>query len=176
MDVFSHREWITTTAPGDVNVRACSFLADAGTAGAPIYATNDHLSFPSNAHIWPFDVARDTALLAVVLLTYPRRVAHLPVRSRRTLIALRLLSAVVLAFAMFRPAVQFTEQDERGARLVFLLDASRSMTTPDGPKGATRREALVKLLKDHEESLQKIGQQVDLQLLDFGQEADDIGR
>jgi uncharacterized membrane protein len=120
---------------------------------------------------WPIAGALSVALLAVVLLTYPRRVAHLPVRTRRTLIALRVLSALVLAFAMFRPAVQFTEKDERGARLVFLLDASRSMTTPDGPKGATRREALVKLLKDHEEALQKIGKQVDLQLLDFADEA-----
>jgi uncharacterized membrane protein len=120
---------------------------------------------------WPIAGALTVALLAVVLLTYPKRVAHLPVRARRTLISLRLLSALVLAFAMFRPAVQFTEKDERGARLVFLLDASRSMTTPDGPKGATRRETLVKLLKDHEDALKKIGEQVDLQFLDFADEA-----
>jgi len=116
---------------------------------------------------WPIAGALTVALLAVVLLTYPKRVAHLPVRSRRTLIALRVLSALVLSFAMFRPAVQLTEKDERGARLVFLLDASRSMTTPDGLKGATRRESLVKLLQDHETQLKKIGEQVDLQFLDF---------
>jgi uncharacterized membrane protein len=120
---------------------------------------------------WPIAGALSVALLAVVLLTYPKRVAHLPVRTRRTLIGLRVLSALVLAFAMFRPAVQFTQKDERGARLVFLMDASRSMTTPDGPKGATRREALVQLIKDHEESLKKIGEQVDLQFLDFADEA-----
>ncbi len=120
---------------------------------------------------WPIAGALSLALLGVVLLTYPQRVRHLPMRTRRTLIALRVLSALVLAFAMFRPAVQYTEKDERGARLVFLLDASRSMTTPDGPKGATRREALVALLKDHEEELKKIGEQVDLQLLDFADEA-----
>lgn len=120
---------------------------------------------------WPIAGALSLALLGVVLLTYPQRVRHLPMRTRRTLIALRVLSALVLAFAMFRPAVQYTEKDERGARLVFLLDASRSMTTPDGPKGATRREALVALLKDHEEELKTIGEQVDLQLLDFADEA-----
>ncbi|QDT56613.1 hypothetical protein Pan44_46700 [Caulifigura coniformis] len=119
---------------------------------------------------WPIAGALTVALLAVVLLTYPRRVAHLPNRSRRTLIALRVLSALVLSFAMFRPAVQFTEKDERGARLVFLLDASRSMTTPDGPKGATRRESLVTLLQDHDAKLKKIGEQVDLQFLDFADE------
>ncbi len=120
---------------------------------------------------WPVAGALSLALLGVVLLTYPQRVAHLPVGTRRTLITLRVLSALVLAFAMFRPAIQYTERDERGARLVVLMDASRSMTTPDAPKGLTRREALVALLKDHEEKLKKIGEQVDLQLLDF---ADDV--
>jgi len=119
---------------------------------------------------WPIAGALSVALLAVVLLTYPRRVAHLPASSRRTLITLRLLSALVLAFAMFRPAVQFTEKDERGARLVFLMDASRSMETPDGPKGVTRREALVRLINESQESLKKVGEQVDLQFLDFADE------
>ncbi|HVJ86685.1 MAG TPA: glutamine amidotransferase [Caulifigura sp.] len=120
---------------------------------------------------WPVAGAVSLALLGVVLFTYPRRVAHLPPASRRTLITLRALSALVLAFAMFRPAVQFTEKDERGARLVVLMDASRSMTTPDGPKGATRRETLVAVLKEHEEALKKIGEQVDLQFVDFADEA-----
>jgi uncharacterized membrane protein len=120
---------------------------------------------------WPIAGALSAALLAVVLVTYPRRVAHLAPGVRRTLVSLRVLSALVLAFAMFRPAVQFTQKDERGARLVFLLDASRSMTTPDGPKGVTRREALVRLFSDHEAALKKIGEQVDLEILDFADEA-----
>lgn len=120
---------------------------------------------------WPIAGAISLALIAVVLLTYPKRVAHLPVRSRRALIMLRLLSALVLAFAMFRPSIQFTQKDERGARLVVLMDASRSMTTPDGPKGMTRREALVGVLKEHEDALKKIGEEVDLQFLDFADDA-----
>jgi uncharacterized membrane protein len=119
---------------------------------------------------WPTAAALAVGLIGVVLLTYPQRVQHLPKRARRVLIALRLASALVLTFAMFRPAIQYTQKDERGARLVVLMDASRSMTTPDGPKGLTRRQALAKLLKDHETQLKKIGEQVELEFLDFADE------
>ncbi len=52
---------------------------------------------------WPISVAISVGLIAVVAVTYPARVRHLPAGPRRVLIGLRLLSALVLAFAMFRP-------------------------------------------------------------------------
>ena len=97
---------------------------------------------------WPLVVLTGVVLIAVVLITYPPRVRHLAPRWRKTLIGMRLASAVLLIFALLRPAVQFIEIDPSAAVLVVLMDKSRSMTTPDGVGGATRREMLAKTLAD----------------------------
>lgn len=122
--------------------------------------------------IWPWPVAVLTilALLALVRWTYPPRVAHLPLRTRRTLIGLRYAAVVLLAAAMFRPAVQFSETDQQTAALLILADSSRSMKTPDGPGGTTRRQTLLKTLADAEPQLQTFGQLVEVRYYDFGRE------
>jgi uncharacterized membrane protein len=120
---------------------------------------------------WPLALVVSAALLAVVLITYPPRVRHLSPRTRRLLIGLRVLSALTLIFALWRPSVRFTEKDERGARMIVLMDKSRSMNTPDGPGGITRREALVRALKENADRLKKISETIDLRFMDFADEA-----
>jgi uncharacterized membrane protein len=119
---------------------------------------------------WPIAVLIGCALVGVVVITYPPRIAHLPVRTRRFLFTVRLLSALTLFFGLLRPAIRFTEKDERGAQLIVLMDKSRSMTTPDGPAGATRRANLAKLIHDNADIIKKVGESIELRFNDFADE------
>ena len=110
------------------------------------------------------------ALLLVVVVTYPPRVRHLSVGWGRLLLGLRLLAALVLVFAMLRPALRFTETDTESAQLLIVTDVSASMATPDGPGGTTRREALLQTLAEAESVLQELAERVDVRFVDFAEE------
>jgi uncharacterized membrane protein len=110
------------------------------------------------------------ALIAVVLVSYPQRVRHLSPGWRRTMIGLRLLTALLLCFAMFRPAVRFTTTDTDPAELLIVTDTSASMATPDSPGGISRRAALLKTLSDAEPILKELSEKVDIRFVDFAQE------
>lgn len=116
---------------------------------------------------WPVVVLIAIGLVMLVLLTYPPRVRHLPLGTRRTLIGLRLVAAVLLIFAMLRPEIQYSETDTRDAVLYVLGDKSRSMTTPDGPGGKTRRETLVSTLETSRDQLEKLGEDLEVRYFDF---------
>lgn len=106
-------------------------------------------------------------LLAFVILTYPPRVRHLPPMSRRTLVGLRLATALALIFAMYRPAVTFQDEDDETAVVVLMTDVSRSMTTKDGPGGTTRRQHLLETLAESKTQLDKLKEEVDFRQFDF---------
>ncbi|SFI18454.1 hypothetical protein [Planctomicrobium piriforme] len=116
---------------------------------------------------WPWIGVAAAAMLALVLLTYPPRVRSLPPRWRYTLIGLRLLTALVLIFAMLRPSIQIEETDKQHSEIAVLFDSSGSMNTPDGPGGLTRRESLLKTWQDNQSVLEALGKEIDLKLLDF---------
>ncbi len=116
---------------------------------------------------WPVVALIAIGLVALVLLTYPPRVKHLPIGTRRTLIGLRLAAAVLLIFAMLRPEIQYSETDTRDAVLYVLRDKSRSMTTPDGPGGKTRRETLVSTLTSSQDQLEELAESLEIQYFDF---------
>lgn len=118
---------------------------------------------------WPLVVLTGIGLVAVVLLTYPSRVRHLPAGRRRLLIGLRLATALLLVFAMLRPAVRFSETDTQSAEMVLLLDQSASMATPDGPGGVTRREALLRTLAEAAGPLERLKEKIDVRLIDFAE-------
>lgn len=119
---------------------------------------------------WPIVALLGGAMLAVVLLTYPPRVRHLAPGWRRAMIGLRLLTAVVLLFAMLRPAFRISQTDSDSAQLIILTDRSASMATPDGPGGMSRREALLKSLADSESVLEELSEKIDIRFVDFAQE------
>lgn len=121
---------------------------------------------------WPVVALVAAGLLGLVILTYPPRVRHLPTWTRRLLIGARLAAALMLIFAMLRPEVQFVETDTQSAVLLVAADASRSMTTPDGPGRITRREALVRLLQSNAERFTQLRDdlELDVRLFDFDNE------
>jgi len=116
---------------------------------------------------WPVVALLAVALPALVLLTYPKRVSHLPKQTRQLLIGTRLAASVILIFAMVRPEIQLTETDVKAAVMLIAADASRSMTTQDGPGGTTRRQALAQTLNDNSDRLDSIGRQIDIRYFDF---------
>ncbi len=118
---------------------------------------------------WPLVLLVATGLYGLVLWTYPPRIRAFSPGKRRLLLGLRLLGATVLLFAMLRPALEFSEIDERGAQLVFLTDQSRSMNTPDGPAGTTRRQQLLKTLEEIAPSLKALGKKVDIRFIEFAE-------
>ena len=119
--------------------------------------------------IWsyPLVVLAIAGLLALVLVTYPPRVRHLPVPWRRGLLGLRLATAVVLGLAMLRPEIQHEERDEKQRVMLILTDVSRSMTTRDAPGGLSRRDALIKTLGDAGDLLSELGEKIEIRYYDF---------
>lgn len=122
--------------------------------------------------VWslPVSLLTSIGLILFVLLTYPRRVRHLPAVWRRTLVALRVLIALTLAFAILRPELQWTRKSRKAAMLVVLTDPSRSMQTADGPANATRRAVLVKTLQEAEPTFQKLKKEMEVRFFDFDHE------
>lgn len=116
---------------------------------------------------WPVVAVAALGLLTLVLLAAPAGVRHLPRRDRRLLVGLRLLAALVLIFAMFRPALELVETDKRRAEFSALLDISRSMNTPDAAGGYTRRAALLKALESGQAAWQELAKEADLRMFDF---------
>jgi len=100
----------------------------------------------------------------------PRRVRHLPLLYRRLLPGLRLAAVLALSFAMLRPAIQLQRTDRNTAKLLILVDESRSMNTPDGPGKTTRRQVAIKLLKDNAERLERLGKDVEILYYNFARE------
>ena len=132
-----------------------------------------HLVF-SPVWSWPLVILAAGLLYGLVLWTYPPRIRAFSAGKRRMLLGLRLLAATVLLFAMLRPALEFSEIDERGAQLVFLIDQSRSMNTPDGPAGSTRRQQLLKAMEESAPSLKALREKVDIRFIEFADSSQSV--
>jgi hypothetical protein len=128
--------------------------------------------------IWPWIavVGAAVALTALVLLTYPPRVRHLPKFQRRLLLTLRLASVAALLLAVLRPAVEFRNTDRARAVLYVMADASRSMNTPDGPGGTARRKAALGRVDESRQFLEQIGKTVEIRYVDFAEQAKQVER
>jgi uncharacterized membrane protein len=118
---------------------------------------------------WTLTLLAAAAVLFVMRLGYPRRIAHLPSGWKRLLLLLRFLTAALLILLLLRPVAVIRSADESDAILYILADASRSVQTEDEPGGGTRRQALLKLLKDVEPALQQLREKVEIRIRDFAE-------
>ncbi|HEY1064946.1 MAG TPA: hypothetical protein VGE52_02505, partial [Pirellulales bacterium] len=87
-----------------------------------------------------------------------------------TLLFLRVLSILVLLFAMLRPALVYTDVKKLPATLVVLADSSRSMQIKDMAGDRSRWAAMVAELEPNLPRLQSISEELDVQLLLFDSE------
>ena len=106
-------------------------------------------------------------LLAVVLLGLlllgPRQT--LSPRRRRILIALRLAVIFLLCLAMLRPSMVSTLHEPESARLIVLMDVSRSMLIQDAGNGRSRWQAQREALQRAEAEFAAMAGDVELQVL-----------
>jgi len=116
---------------------------------------------------WALTLLAFGAMVAVMLVAYPRRIQHLSPAWQRTLIALRGAILFLLCLILLRPAVRFESKDRTESILYILNDASRSMQTADISGGETRRQALLKLLESAAPSLKVIAQKSEIRMRDF---------
>ncbi|MFN0052073.1 MAG: hypothetical protein ACKV0T_07775, partial [Planctomycetales bacterium] len=119
---------------------------------------------------WPWVVLAAAGALATVVGTYRRRIAHLPGRSRRMLLGLRLAAWALMVFTFIRPGLEVTHTDPHASVYMVLADRSRSTGVRDASTGATRREALVRLLADVAPDLAVLGRDVEIRQFDFDKE------
>lgn len=117
---------------------------------------------------WPLTVLSSMGLFALTILNH--QVQRQQGRGYRSLLWLRLLSALVLSIAMFRPAIQKTDNDDHPVQLQILSDISRSMNTADMPGGMTRFEAVRSDLSKNESKWKDFGKQVAVHHLDFARD------
>jgi hypothetical protein len=123
---------------------------------------------------WPWVIIAAAVSLAVVIITYRPRIAHLPPGQRKLLLALRLISWSLLTLAMLRPWLEFTEIDKHASVFVVAADNSRSMSVKDGPAGASRRETLLKIFDDAGKEFATIGKEIEIKFVDFAKEAVEV--
>lgn len=122
--------------------------------------------------IWPWWIVLmiGAGLIALVIRSYRVQADRLPVvHRRRIVLGLKLLAALALLFAMFRPAVQFAETSENMAQIVLVRDVSRSINTPDGPGGKPRWQIEQDELQAMESSLSRLGPKVEIRKFDFAE-------
>ncbi len=119
---------------------------------------------------WALVTLVASALLLLVLVTYPPRVRHLPLRTRRILIGLRLFAALLLVVAMLRPELRFTERLKSETTLAILVDSSRSMTTQDGANDVTRRQAALQRLAASQQQFEALSKLTTIRYFDFDSE------
>ncbi len=116
---------------------------------------------------WPLIILACAGMLLVVAVGYPRRVRHLPPFWQRVLLGLRIALVLVLTFWLCRPLVVLESDDKSDAVLYVVTDASRSMETPDGIGGTTRRAQLLQLLEEASPMLKKLGETVEVRYRDL---------
>lgn len=119
---------------------------------------------------WPVVTLTCLGLIALVLLTYRAQLSRLSPFMARTLLTLRLMSVVVLIFAMLRPAFQKSDTDDTPVQLTILADVSRSMNTKDMPGKVSRFDAIRADLQKLEPKLKELGKQVEVRHFDFARE------
>lgn len=125
---------------------------------------------------WPLMVG-----MAIVLLGVPFLVRihgdEVTDSRRRTLIALRLASAVLLLLAALRPAFLTTDSQPTRATLAVLIDGSRSMTLPadgqvDGDK--TRWQVQQQMWQTLAPALGELDESLDLRVLAYSDRATEV--
>lgn len=119
--------------------------------------------------IWSWLAVTITAvgLVAFVVWTYRLQASRLTPGRRRLLLSLKLLAVAILIFALFRPAIQYSETDKNTVQLLVALDVSRSMNTTDAPGSLSRLQAALQDLKQQSELWQQLGENVTVRQFEF---------
>ncbi len=95
------------------------------------------LTLEEGYSVWAM-LAVVVAAIALVAIFYRRAYGVLGGRSWRVLLALRIVAIVLVVLLLFRPVLSYYEDLVEKPPLVFLLDASASMSIADDASGRSR--------------------------------------
>ncbi|HET6426522.1 MAG TPA: glutamine amidotransferase [Planctomycetaceae bacterium] len=109
-------------------------------------------------------------LLALIIFTDRVQLRRLAPWQRRWLLGLKTVASLLLVMAMLRPAVVATETSENSVQLLVAVDVSRSMTTPDGPGGITRWQAVRDDLERASSLWKKFAEKAEIRQFEFDRE------
>lgn len=128
--------------------------------------------------IWPWWLTAvvTAAMIAALLIAYPRRIRGLPAPWRQILISLRVLTLALIVLLMLRPVAILNEDDQAGTVLYVLTDASRSMQTEDETAGLSRRQALLDTLNEAAPALEALGETCEVRVRDYSDELQTVVR
>jgi uncharacterized membrane protein len=124
----------------------------------------------SPAWPWPVVVLMSITTVAVILGTYPQRLAAFAPWQRKILLALRLTAAAFLILACLRPVIQWSKKNDRSALLTVMSDVSRSMNTKDAAAGVSRFEAEQRLLNENRGLFDQLAKKVHVAHFDYSKE------
>ncbi len=119
-------------------------------------------------------VAAGAILLAGIF--YYRTFGTLRRRQWQTLLALRILAILIIVLLLFRPVFSYHKELEEQPALIFLLDASLSMSISDDATGVARFDQARRQVQDWWQQLQS---EFNLHLIEFSERAapvDEIAR
>ncbi|MBI1346508.1 hypothetical protein GC163_09485 [bacterium] len=116
---------------------------------------------------WPAVMLTAVGLVAFVVWTYRIQAATLSPSRRRLLLSLKLAAVAILVFALFRPAIQYSETDKNTVQLLVGLDVSRSMNTADAPGNLSRLQAATQDLAQQSELWKTLGEKVTVRQFEF---------
>ena len=106
-------------------------------------------------------------MIALTLWAYSRRLNGADGRWRYVAVALRLLALLLCLLAALRPSVYLNEKKKQDASLVFLVDASTSMTIGDEVRGQTRWDVAGQVVKQAREFGKTLGPDLELKFYRF---------
>ena len=116
---------------------------------------------------WPVVLVASVAVITLTLWAYSRRLNGADGRWRYVAVALRLLALLLCLLAALRPSVYVNEKKKQDASLVFLVDASTSMTIGDEVRGQTRWDVAGQVVKQARDFGKTLGPDLDLKFYRF---------
>ena len=111
-----------------------------------------------------------TALIAAVWLSF-RGFRSEPAGGRRvTLLAFRILAAVLVLILLLEPGLELRSESRVRARIAILLDTSKSMKFPASPAGPSRAEELLRWSESHKQDLAQLAGRFQVDVYGFDKE------
>ena len=110
----------------------------------------------------------------IALLLVSPNFQQLSLSRKRVLLLLRGLAILLIALAMLRPTWVRSVKRPQSAVLAIMFDSRRSMTVPDSQGGSRRWDAQTTALRNLESELSALGENIDVLVYGFGQDAVEI--
>ena len=123
---------------------------------------------------WPILVLIGLVILALTIWAYQQKLRGTTGRWRWVAFGLRIVAVLMCLFAALRPSLLLDETQKQDSLVLFLIDASRSMTTTDEVGGQSRWSVAEKALQEGQKQVEGKSKQLSLKTYRFDNELRDF--